>query len=386
MWFFGRDPRNSDSSIWNHRFQRFSDYDQTSLRYRFFPPTNRLEVVGLDQPRRQIRSLHIHSKIHRRLRHPWGLWWYTLLVNLPWRSLIVPKRGVAYTLITNAILSRASGSVLSRAPRPVRQAVATGLRPVIERAPRLLSVRQRRQFCRIAQPVVPSSSPAPLSALVVSSGEDKWALEATLASLDESRHPIQRIVLLHTDSDELGFSIPNSVEEIDGSNVLHGLENPAGEVSIEERGQLAATLWLLDQPPEDSWLVIHSGATIAREMALVTNDGKQTLIVDSDKHYEANTLAREFWGAQAISDRWGADPAVQLIQTTWLGEMFDHSRKNALRWFEHGRAPGAREVSLSQCYVSWASKNKHSQTRFACNRNHLPSRGAGTSGAPHGSR
>ena len=96
--------------MWNHRIQALTYYDQPSLRYHFSLRTSLLEVSGLGQPRRQIRTLHVHSKVFHRLRTNWGLWWFTLLANLPWRTVIVPKWQVVFTWLTALGLSTPAGS------------------------------------------------------------------------------------------------------------------------------------------------------------------------------------------------------------------------------------------------------------------------------------
>ena len=201
---------------------------------------------------------------------------------------------------------------MSRMPAWIRWWWLAWLRPVIERAPRLMSVRQRRQLCRIIRSRGVRGTAAPFAVLVHSDDGESSSVEDTLESLTKAPYPIKHVTVLTREGSKLELpSLGPSEWFLDTASVdeilpLTNKEDWKDSGTPQQRAEAALALYLLEAGVEDGpWLLIPAGHKAPPGATLIDNHGMQVLNLDVEKHKERNTLAAEFWSGQRVSDRWG---------------------------------------------------------------------------------
>lgn len=316
-WLLGQDPRNSERSMWNHYRTRFVRYAIETLRFRASFRGNQLTVRSKGNTKSIIRTIHVHSKVFGRLRVPGVLALYAWSANLPWRTLIAPKKNGWIGSIVSLTLSRGSAKILSALPRGTQKALATLLIPAVDRSPRLLSERQRRVINSLLPSFLPASSDDPNIFPVV-------------------RTPSQ--------------FCPTSISELI-DYFPQDLRNEARDA--------AGVFWHAMSVAQEPTCYVLSGEAprIARHSS-AGRWNKIPLFPSNEKHYDSIRHTVDHWSESRLSRSWSFASRYQVIEPTWVKEMFPDGQSDLRHWLLTAHKSGSVRPNALQAYGIWVWNKK----------------------------
>ncbi len=141
QWLFGIDPRNTAGSVWNHFKNSKLTFPIEKARFSmaWTGSTVRVKYQGVE---RQVRTLHIHSKIVERLVRPFRLRFWVLMGSLPFPVLVKKKRGVARGVLLKRLLIGRGLTLVKAVNRLFPSQTALVMNYLSETSARPLSKRQ----------------------------------------------------------------------------------------------------------------------------------------------------------------------------------------------------------------------------------------------------
>lgn len=104
QWLFGVDPRNLGGPSKNKFWNEMAKFRIDRLRFHFGLVSRRLTVSMPGGESRQLRTLHVHSKITPRLLNAAVLHFYLLVNRLPVRIVVTHRKGYLQALLLARLL------------------------------------------------------------------------------------------------------------------------------------------------------------------------------------------------------------------------------------------------------------------------------------------
>lgn len=148
QWVFGLDPRNVKYRVTNHYWNEMAKFPIDRLRFRMGLHGRRLWARLPGGPERQIRTLHIHSKVVGRLTARPILLFYLWASRLPFSLTLKVKKGSTASRLLALLLKRPGSLVARRLSRFFPGGFRFVLRWLATHGVVPLSVRQRAEFVR----------------------------------------------------------------------------------------------------------------------------------------------------------------------------------------------------------------------------------------------
>lgn len=145
QWLFGVDPLHKRFGTKNHFRNKVVNFPIEAIRFRFSATRRKLYVHGPNNVSRELRSVHVHSKIVRRLVNWPVLVLYLWLNRLPFSLTVARPQGWIYRYLVAAILGPKGFPVvrkLSKGLRILEPAVSW----LIQRSGWPLSIRQQSKL------------------------------------------------------------------------------------------------------------------------------------------------------------------------------------------------------------------------------------------------
>lgn len=317
-WLFGLDPKFRQESTRNKADNEIPHPNLEGFRFSASPRGRRILVTDLSGQDHQIRAVHVHSKIHRILRFPFALTFFCWAIQLPWRTVVVYKRGSMAGKLLGLLLSEKMHKTLIFFPSNLRFVLGKLILLLSDTSPRLLSNRQRANALKFFRPcqTLPEASRGKLSIIP-----------------DQTReHP-----------------------EIDGF-----LDERACGKAIREEASLMLFLYHLEPSLVLVERVRGDGGFCFRRLREL---GTLPIYLSPTKDY-ANTRHTVFFWNNGVKAQWSFDPKKQVVNTSWIREMFPLGREQIYDWVKSGVERRDAGLSTLGAYGIWAVSKKPKKVKI----------------------
>lgn len=341
-WLFGLDPKTIKYESKNHYRNEMVRFPIEKLQFRIGFRGRRMTVSLAGLPPRQLRTLHVHSKIVSRLTIRPVLIFYLWVNTINRRTTITHRKGWwASRLLDLTIGGRAFPLVKAISTVGFRSAVLSLFLGLAARGAVPMPNRQRMRLNELF-PEAPlgKQQSVPIDVLLRVSDEDEsLILEATRAI--ENKFPGIHLKLF---ADGAGTEISNLVAksaELRGRTFLVG-----GEKQLAERVYLSSIPILVVRP--------HSALEVNR--TLLTSEGVQLLQPSVKKNDSASRHARNVFAGLGLSHELDFADDWCLFQPDLVSSLFGGSFETIEHWATLGSTSAS--PSLSHSYGTWVW-NKH---------------------------
>ena len=310
QWLFGLDPKNIKLTVRNHFWNPMAQFPIDRLQFRLPLFGRRLMATMPGGEKRQVRTLHVHSKIVPRLVFRPTLLIYLWVNDLPVQWVVLRKKGWLEARLLELIFRGRMVTVVRSLHRAAPHSVEKVLLTAVSRAAVPLSTRQRKLLLGLLQGRnKPSSSSTRLPAVLVNDAPSNQGVKSSRQSAPE----------VETEVHGAGVSLEEALCRL--------LESADQAVVVRSSA-------VTDTPP-----VVHSGS------------GTQPLVVTAHKFDSHWPIVTSRWG-ERLDISLSFSPSAQIIQPEWLREMFPGGVEDLRQWLSSSHAV-CWEVFV-QAYGAWA--------------------------------
>lgn len=306
-WLFGYDPRNIIGSTWNHFQEGSSDVEYRGLRFRAGVSGRRVKVSSPESELRNIRAVHVHSKIFRRLTFPGVVAFYCAVAGFRFRTPITLSTAAVRLRLVRLLLRPRVAHLLVKSGGLVRKVLSGVIPRLVTHSPAVLSTREREKAFQFLNTEPFGKADKPI----------------------EFTRPTPEI--LHSE--------PRWLELVEG-------------FAEKKKHSLLAEIAVFADALEASAPMFYSFSGQAPAINLISC-GKQALFVSSDKRYQDSKHALTFWADQALNNRWSFACDGQLLQPEKVRIMFPNGLEDLYNWAEMGINRPQPSLSAFQAYGTW---------------------------------
>lgn len=343
-WLFGGGPRTTQCTIWSkHRPNTKNSLPIDSLRFSSGLSGKSLRAQVPGEEWRQIRSLHVASKIHRTLAVPAVFVFLVWASRLPLRLPLIPRLFCLQNLLVKAILSR-----LKRHSRLTGGATARAIsRRVVEFTNRRginLSNSQRQLLKELTSQPMLKGRPLSLTRVVVVS-EDEI----------ETVPPGETI---SSRSSQIMLPAPPEVEKsgqwLAPEILKKGIELFGLDPATDGAPLLAdVDSWpvLLAQVVDTEGIFFADAPPAVRLPNPMLTEKEQIQVLSVHKNHWSRQQVRFLLNIEGEAPSWSCNPHNQLYRTSHLQKMFP-DQEALLTWWNKGRN-GLHKSSLADYYSAW---------------------------------
>lgn len=323
QWLFGVDPRNVGLMVKNHFKNETVLFSIHRLQFTI-PLFGRDLVVrqSYDQAFR-LRTLHVHSKIVKRLTYRPILHFYLLVNNWPLRWVVIRKKGWAHERILRLAL-RGRGFLLVRAIHTITPGlIEAWILALATHSALPLSIRQRRMVL----------------ALLARSRRYRAAQIQVPVLTIEQRRPVES---------------NRAQERVGRQGGVNREAQTANHLSVEVVfGVEEALSHLLESSREALLVMTPEGRCLPQQST--DGAGRQALVVTSQRFDSDWPLVTAQWGEDLDTSLCFSHTA-QLMQPDWVREMFPGGRDEVRTWLSSSNRICWRVVA--QAYGAWARTHR----------------------------
>lgn len=314
LWVLGQDPRNDQRSTRNHFRTSVNNHPMKNLSFRASLSGRRMWVSPRGDEWLPLRALHVHSKVFGRLRIPGILALYAFLANRRFNTVVTLKPGGLWAVLIAAVLSRQITPLLKKLPQSLQHTLATFLTVPISRSPRLLSERQR---------------------------------EIVISLLPQSP----------TASDDSNKSSSNASEIAHPELWCPGhFDPPISRFPESQRAEIrkaCGVFWHALHEAEAPTVYILGERTSFPAPVVIKEHSQLFLWPSREKEYVSTRHTVGFWSQSPIDDHWSFSSSAQIINPTWVREMFPSGSEDLLKWLESGLGRPAGTLNAFQAYGTY---------------------------------
>lgn len=320
QWLFGLDPKNIKLTVTNHFWNPMAQFPIDRLQFRLPLFGRRLTAKMPGGEKRQVRALHVHSKILPRLAFRPTLIFYLWVNNLPIRWVVLRKRGWWQTHLLAGFL-RGRGFSFVRA--------------VHSAAPRLVVSWLLR---------LTSDSAVPLSS------RQRELVVGLLPEVEKLRGPQVPLAerLLNATRQELQTKTA-STRALTSTSTLVCLPEGKGLAKDEADADLEALIVQILQTESESVLVCTSDESACVQLNL-NESGPVPLVVTAEKLDSEWTLVASRWGERLFSPL-SFSPLALIVRPSWVREMFPGGSDDVKSWLSSSEA--FTWLMFVQAYGAW---------------------------------
>lgn len=322
QWLFGMDPKNSPRSVMNHYRNPFvpATRENPALRASLFGRV--LKIMVPERGWLDVHTVHVHSKVFRRLRFPGVLAFYSLISRLPIETVIKVRWSGWISWLLALMLRRKVVDYFEFLPVPLRSIASRTLVFLVAKSPRLISNRELSVLGRII------GSPKLLPSVPV---ETRF-LRRSQPEFKSSR------------GKELGLNVDPFRQDLQWcSNLI--------DWSFREKG---AVVNFVTDP-------VGANAQQSRISTQVL-----PIFLGLEKEHRRSTMTRNFWGLPDTAFSVGISSRSQIVKADWVVEMFGGDLRKAQEWLStveetmiHSPEEGC---SLLNAYGMWSLFYKSHET------------------------
>lgn len=336
-WLFGLDPKTIKYESKNHFRNEMVRFPIEKLRFHVGLFGRKLTVSLAGLPPRQLRTLHVHSKIVSRLKFRPILMFYLWASNFPWRVTITHRKGWWASRILDFIIGgRFWAFIRASAFRASRLSVVRIFLALAARGAVPMPNRQRvRLNDLLPEAPLGTHQSVPTDIILRVSDESEVLVTETVRQI-EMQFPVGQIRLLSEEArielEDVTSRFPNSVQR-------------ALMVGGEEL--LAKEIFLSSSPV----LVIRPCAVGELGPNLLNREGVQLLQPSTAKNDPAARHAQHFFSGLGFTYELHFGDSLMLFQPELLREMFSDSLERVAEWAEIDSSTASPSLAFS--YGTW---------------------------------
>lgn len=306
QWILGQDPRNILGSAWNLH-KGAMNFPIEKLRFWSDFRGRTLNVSGAVEAPQTVGTLHIHSKVFRRLRLPFVLMMYTRFANLGLRLPVRLSLASALASLRRMLLRDSISQSTYRSANFAKPLVRLILKWVVERDRGILSNRERRNLNQFFPTFSRRAGGEPLPCVNLTEIEPlpaEWSEEFHGSRSEEFERVAREAQILLIGS------------KLDSPHIFHDESVPCSA---------------------------HQGLSTRKDCVL--------LFLSSQKGFEQARHASAFWNLPRVAP-WSFITAAQVISPELLRKMFP-SIEDIFEWMKLGYSSKSQTVSAFQSYGNW---------------------------------
>lgn len=322
-WISGLDPRYKQETTFNKARNEIPNDGLQNLRFSASALGRKIQVREPSDKTHILRTVHIHSKIHRRLVLPFALTFYCWAAGLPWRTPVVIEWKSWISFLMKLLLSDGSARVIKNSPEIVRMVLTRTLIAVVHKSPRSPSNRQRRH----------------VTALLPTVNFD--GLVSNWERLDNMTRDFPKEI--SASQSDLFASDQRLSQEFDLLAWLHTYGDGDYLVRTSQTGRYE----LSKIEPE--------------------HQARISLIVSSEKDHSNSRHAVSFW-PDGLNRNWSFSRREQVVRSTWIREMFPGGVSQILDWARCGIRRPDPNLSALISYGMWAMAMRKPQVQLVAAR------------------
>ncbi len=323
QWLFGLDPKNIKLVVRNHFRNPMATFPIHRLRFQIPIIGRRLVARMPGAEQRQVRTLHVHSKIVRRLVFRPMLMYYLWVNRFPVRWTITQKKGALSARVLRNLLRGRVSRVLTSGIQPAGSLASRFLLYLASRSAVPMSERQRELVVKMLPRAV---ADVPASGGVTRREKrDSSANSATV-------HPELR----------LEDNPPESI----------WLSLDAGNKQGEHKVSSSQAITDLFGSEQDLVPAISLAGRRADLNPWANESHRQSLVVTTEKFDSEWRIVLSTWSGE-VDDSVSFSPRIQVIRPAWVREMFGARKVDLGGWF--ALVPGGLLWTVFiQAYGGWA--------------------------------
>lgn len=332
QWLFGQDPRNERGVSWT-RYQGAVAFRLQDLRFKTDFFGHRLSVHNSQGMEFSVRSIHLHSKIFRRVAFPGALLFYCWMANLGIRvpigvnSIVLRLRLVRIFFIAGGLVGR------SRVSRQLKHYVGLLLVAVSRLRPFPLSSKQSRTLALLLRDRCAEALKFSWPTLEATIAPRAAGWKSTMEQIDSATaHLSQQF--------QAEVKVFMRVLEIGDSLVSRTAVNFESQTSESEQSYL----FFAQQDLQDCRVF--------------------PLFVSSQRSDSSKQIASHLWGEKVGASRLNFSADTQFLRQSWIMEMFPSGLVDILRWAEIGLLQKKPHLSALRTYAEWVHAKKQSAIAF----------------------